>query len=105
VNEREYDIALRPDDPAADPTDPETLLDDIVVNDVTMFRAEDMGDWWWMCCFLKDDERLTFCVSKRGGRVIVRATELPNGFVYEHDLKENHVVITGTNPPAPLEPQ
>ena len=38
-----------------------TPLDDVVVNDVSMFRAEQMDDNdWWFCCYLNGgDERIT----------------------------------------------
>lgn len=76
-----YRIALRPD---FDDTD---LLDDVVVNDVSCFRAEDMGDWWWMCCYLADtddghggEDRITFSVRKNGyrGPVVMTVGELPS---------------------------
>lgn len=67
-------MALRPQH-----DDPE-LLDDIVVKDVTMFRAEAMDtDVWWLCCYFANGERVTFHVSAqaRPKRIEFSATELP----------------------------
>ena len=65
ITERlDYRIALRPydseggagqspdewDHDGSGPISPP--LDDIVVKDVEMFRMEDMGDHFWMCCYL-----------------------------------------------------
>lgn len=82
--ERDYDIALRPDDRNSDPT----LMDDIVVKNVTMFRAEAMQDQlWWFCCYLDspvENDRITFWASVRKGKLQVHVTELPDGdFRYE----------------------
>lgn len=81
-----YRIALRPDSEGA--------LDDVVVNDVSMFRAEMMDDkTLWMCCYFPgSDERLTFWVraTKRKGqklRLEFNFTETPHGdgFTYEDE--------------------
>ncbi len=62
-----YRIALRPDDPEADNSEPGVRMDDIVVTDVTMFRAEDLGDSWWFCCYLNDDgDRIAFGMPHGG---------------------------------------
>lgn len=85
-----YRIALRPDREDSD------LLDDVVVKDVSMFRAEMMDDRsLWMCCYFPGtDERLTFHVqaTKRKGkklRLEFVATEQPfavsPGFLYEDE--------------------
>lgn len=80
----EYRIALRPDDPA----DPERM-DDIVVMDVKMFRAEQMSPGeWWVCLYLDGtvDQRLTFSVHARcrPRRIDWTVTEYPDGdHVYE----------------------
>ncbi|MEJ7763859.1 MAG: hypothetical protein WKF86_00020 [Acidimicrobiales bacterium] len=45
----EYRIALRPLSDAADPD----LMDDVVIRDVSMFRAEQMdSNSWWVACYL-----------------------------------------------------
>lgn len=42
-------------------------LDDVVVKDVEMFRAEMMSDKsLWMACYLTNGERITWHVSHRG---------------------------------------
>jgi hypothetical protein len=76
-------------------------LDDIVVNDVSMFRMEDMGDHFWMCCYLEGtDERISFTVrkgrpSKGEPHLVVEAYEFPDADVaYEtretkSDIDEN----------------
>lgn len=75
----EYRIALRPDD-----KDHPERMDDIVVMDVRMFRAEQMDDGeWWVCCYLDDttDQRLTFSVRARcrPRRIDWDVTEYPDG--------------------------
>lgn len=72
-----YDIALRMDDQRPD------LCDDIVVKDVEMFRAEDMGDFWWLCCYLPGGDRITWHITRRGKRMEMRTIEFPSGFRYE----------------------
>lgn len=48
LGERGYRIALRPDG--------DGLLDDIVIKDVSMFRAERMTNTtWWIACYLDND--------------------------------------------------
>jgi len=70
TSEPEYRIALRPDH--------EGQLDDVVVRDVTMFRMEDMGDSWWLCCYLDGgDDRICWDINHRTGRAVV--TEWPEG--------------------------
>ena len=73
----EYRIALRPNSAGN--------LDDVVVNDVEMFRMEDMGDWWWLCCYLRGtDERICWSIPHNGKhRGIATTTEWPEGVVYE----------------------
>lgn len=88
-----YRIALRPDGEGEDPMDPETLLDDIVVRDVSMFRAEQMEPGrWWVCCYLSGDDpaipddRITWQVSARRGRIHWVTSEYPDDAVrYEHE--------------------
>lgn len=79
-------IALRPD------REDSELLDDVVVQDVSIFRAEMMDDKsLWLACYFPDtDQRLSFWVraTKRKGqkmRLEFIATELPlgEGFTYE----------------------
>ena len=53
-------MALRPegDDP--------DVMDDIVVKDVSMFRAEAMSEKdWWLCCYFANGERVTFNMEAR----------------------------------------
>ena len=76
----DYRIAVRPDQ--------DGYVDDVVVNDVSMFRMEDMGDSWWLCCYLAGtDESITFDIAKQRGRsrVIAKVVEWPelDGLVYE----------------------
>lgn len=82
-----YRVALRPDDRDADPMSYRTLMDDIVVKDVEMFRAEQMdAGSWWVACYLRDcEERICWNVSS-SGRIKWVTTEFPAGVVYEHDL-------------------
>ena len=85
---RPYDIALRPDDPA----DPD-LMDDIVVNNVVMFRAEQMDrDSWWVSCTLRDGEELVFDVRAKAKptRIEWRVQDRPFGshFIYEDGPNE-----------------
>jgi hypothetical protein len=71
-----YRIALRP---ASNGT-----LDDVVVNDVSMFRAEMMDkDALWMCCYLSEHERVNFWVRARGGTLTFTVTESPGDVTYE----------------------
>jgi hypothetical protein len=56
--ERIPQMALRPDSQFPDE------LDDIVVKDVTMFRAEAMDDGiWWLCCYFANGESISFNVT------------------------------------------
>ena len=72
----EYRIALRPDEAGE--------LDDVVVKDVEMFRAEMMDDrTLWMCCYLAGHERVNFWVSARGGKLRFSVTEWPDDVPYE----------------------
>ena len=83
----DYDIALRPQESGADTSSEHTLMDDIVVSDVEMFRAEDMtGKNWWVCCYLCGDERICWSVTARSNPLRIEwvTTEWPHGdFVYE----------------------
>lgn len=92
--EDDYRIALRPytseggrgqhpsewDHNGGGPTSPP--LDDIVVNDVSMFRMEDMGDYFWMSCYLAgSDEQISFNVRLGRGDeplIVVEAYEFPD---------------------------
>ena len=67
-------MALRPDHKF-----PEEL-DDIVVENVTMFRAECMSDrGWWMACYFANGQRIAFSIDRatKPARIAVTATELP----------------------------
>lgn len=71
-------MALRPrhDDP--------DLMDDIVVKDVTMFRAEAMDDdVWWMACHFANGEQVTFHVTAqaRPKRIEFSVTDTPAEWV------------------------
>lgn len=71
-------IALRPDEDGAEVVEL-TPLDDVVVKDVSMFRAEDLGQSWWLCCYLADEPdhaRISFSLDKRTG--VLCATEMPD---------------------------
>lgn len=58
-------MALRPDEDGAEVTWG-TLMDDIVVENVTTFRAEAMDtDSWWVCCYLHNGEQVTWNVTAR----------------------------------------
>lgn len=72
--ERTPVMALRPDDRFPDE------MDDIVVKDVTMFRAEAMSDTgWWMACYFANGEQVTFWIGigKAPKRVVVSVTDTP----------------------------
>jgi hypothetical protein len=77
IGRPEYRIALRPDDHGE--------LDDVVVNDVSMFRAEMMdGRSLWMCCYLEGHERVNFWVRVKGRGVLeFHVTEQPDDVTYE----------------------
>ena len=84
-----YRIALRPDEQGAK-VDESTLLDDIVVNDVPMFRAEQMTrSSWWVACYLNGNDRICWNVQARGKplRLEWTVSEWPEEpVVYEDDL-------------------
>lgn len=82
-----YDIALRPDDPAEP-----RRMDDIVVRNVAMFRAEQMDkNWWWVSCIFADEDgnlkdELVFDVYARSKptRIDWMLRDRPQGeFIYE----------------------
>lgn len=88
----DYRIALRPDDRDADPMDPRTLLDDIVVMRPAMFRAEQMDpSTWWVACYLDEntDDRICWTVTAHARPKHIEWTgyEYPDAAIYEHDLK------------------
>ena len=90
-DEPAYDIALRPHG-GGDPFHRDALMDDIVVNDVVMFRAEQMDvHSWWVACYLNNDTHDRICwhveASARPKRINWTTTEFPEEpIVYEHDL-------------------
>lgn len=90
---QDYRIAIRPDDRDDDPMNYSTLMDDIVVRDVAMFRAEQMDTHsWWVACYLNDDsgDRICWNVSAkaRPRRIDWTTSEYPQEpLVYEHELK------------------
>ena len=58
-------------------------IDDVVINDVKMFRLERMSDThFWLCCYTADDEkderygeRIVFQVGIEDGKLIVTGDE------------------------------
>lgn len=87
-----YRIALRPDEQGANPLDGKTLLDDIVVNDVPMFRAEQMTrNVWWVCCYLDNGthDRIAWDVRAKSNPLRIEWTgyEYPDAATYEHERK------------------
>jgi hypothetical protein len=61
-------------------------LDDVVVRDVQMFRAEMLDDGrLWLCCYLPgtevDRDRIAFEVVARGDRIDFEVIETPAGVV------------------------
>lgn len=61
-------------------------LDDVVVRDVSMFRAEVLDEGrLWLCCYLDgtgvDGDRVTFEVVARGDRLSFEVGEEPVGRV------------------------
>ena len=89
-NPDQYRIALRPDVHGEDPMKVDTLLDDIVVTGVPMFRAEQMYESnWWVACYLDDDTHDRICWSvtakTRPLRIEWRTTEWPDVATYEHE--------------------
>ena len=97
VPDSRYDIALRPDVAEDDPMRYDTLLDDIVVRNVHLFRAEAMDDGeWWVCCYLDPagDDRICWSVTAkcRPRRIEWNTTEFPmtTDVLYEHELEGEH---------------
>lgn len=71
-------MALRPDHEFPDE------MDDIVVKDVEMFRAEAMSrNQWWMCCYFANGERVTFWIGRerKPSRIVVSVTEEPPDWI------------------------
>lgn len=67
-------IALRPDHEFPDE------LDDIVVENVKVFRAEAMDhNIWWMACYFANGEELVFHVTRaaKPSRIVVTASSIP----------------------------
>jgi len=61
-------------------------LADVVVRDVSMFRAEVVSDrTLWLCCYLPgtgvEHDRVTFWVEARRGRLTFGVSEWPSGDV------------------------
>jgi hypothetical protein len=79
----EYRIAVRPHH------EHEDWCDDIAVNDVSMFRLEQMAPRiWWACCYLAgedDGNRISFDIRyvPKEREVVVTVTEWPTGVRYE----------------------
>ena len=89
--EERYRIALRPDHPDGHPMGHD-LLDDIVVNNIPLFRAEAMSDTsWWVACYLSDADRICWDVRARSKplRIEWTVSEFPEEpVVYEHELEK-----------------
>lgn len=71
-------MALRRDD--------DDLLDDVVVRQVSMFRAEMLdSDRLWLCCYLPgtgvEGDRVAFDVTARDGTITFELVEMPQGSV------------------------
>lgn len=81
----EYRIAVRPHSQRPD------QADDVVVNDVGMFRLEQMDRrTWWACCYLRgedDGNRIAFDIRyvNKEREVVVTVTEWPDGVAYEEN--------------------
>ena len=63
--------------------DQNDALDDVVVRDVSMFRAEVLSPGLlWLCCYLSspdgEEQRVTFEVHARGKRLDFQAVETPH---------------------------
>ena len=63
--------------------DQNKALDDVVVRDVSMFRAEVLSPGHlWLCCYLPgpngEEQRVTFEVHARGERLEFEAVETPD---------------------------
>ena len=90
---RDYRIAIRPDDWNDDPMEYRTRMDDIVVRNVSMFRAEQMDTHtWWVACYLNDDSGDRICWNVTAGarprRIDWTTCEYPQEpVVYEHELR------------------
>lgn len=61
-------------------------LDDVVVQDVSMFRAEMLDEGrLWLACYLPnsgvDGDRVTFEVTAQDGRLAFEVVEMPEGSV------------------------
>lgn len=87
----DYRIAIRPHD-GYDPTDDAALLDDIVVKQVPMFRAEQMDErTFWVACYLDEDagDRICWNVQARSKPLRLEWTmsEWPDSeHVFEHEV-------------------
>lgn len=73
------------------------LLDDVVVKNVTMFRAEMMSNGeLWMACYFDNDERVSFWVSARKTGVLeFSVTEEPPEWINLDLLPKDHPAWTG----------
>lgn len=69
-------IALRPNQTGQ--------LDDVVVEQVEMFRAEQMDtNLWWLCCYLKNGERITWYMKHTNKGLVMKLVESPEKVEYE----------------------
>lgn len=71
-----YRLALRPGRQGE--------LDDVVVQDVSIFRAEQMNDTtWWMACYLNGTEydQISFGIKVVDGKLEVTVLEYPDADV------------------------
>lgn len=86
TKKKSYRIALRPQRNDSQPD----VMDDVVVNDVSMFRAEMMDDRnLWLCCYLdgtgREHDRITFYATVKRGKLLLTVTEHPMGDVTYED--------------------
>lgn len=84
----DYRIALRPTTPGEDPTSVTTEVDDIVVKDVSMFRAEQIDPTsWHVSCDMEGVGRVGWAVRVVDGRLVWVTIEFPvEPVLYEHDV-------------------
>lgn len=95
-----YRIALRQDGSGG--------LNDVVVQSVSMFRAERMDrKTWWLACYLPDangddGDRIAFTVTAKRGGIEVHVSETPaQDVTYESQPAtdtDGHVAPAGSDP-------
>lgn len=74
-------LALRPEEEHGPHNRAGVPLDDVVVTNVVIFRAEFMDDnSLWMRCYLDNGEEMDFHVSTKRAPITLIATDLPRSF-------------------------